>query len=118
MAPIIHNPASIHQGGIEYRPDVSLDGVALIPGQMFHCRARMVHPATRVRVVRQVRTTASWLDGRHVWLWEVQPIDGGGAFIVEPWLLSSMPVGEVLGLLKSQVATRQALDRDAPASSQ
>lgn len=43
-------------------------------------------------------------------------MDGGGAFIVEPWLLSSMPVDEVLGLLRSKVPAQCSGVEDGPAS--
>jgi hypothetical protein len=54
-----------------------------------------------------VRTDRSWLDGALVVLWEAEAeyaIDGHRV-VVEPWMLSAAPVGEVLERLRGGGAT-------------
>ncbi|MEO0629778.1 MAG: hypothetical protein AAFY46_03505, partial [Planctomycetota bacterium] len=82
------NPPTEHRGAIKFRPDLTLDGERIRPGSALYCRARLVPPDVPVRVIRQHRTTASWLDGRSVVLWQVDPCDGHSAFVIEPRILT------------------------------
>ncbi|HZW08778.1 MAG TPA: hypothetical protein VFF69_02650 [Phycisphaerales bacterium] len=82
--------------------DLTLDGERVRVGGVYYCRARLHPPFVRVRVVKQHRTTRSWLDGALVLLWEAEPEDArdGHRVIVEPWMLSTAPVDEVLRRLQ------------------
>ena len=62
-------------------------------------RVRCPPPDVRVRVTAQVRTEPSWLDGALVVLWEAEAEDGH-RIVVEPWMLSAVPVAEVLRRLR------------------
>lgn len=88
--------------GAPFHEDRTLDGEPVRVGGVYYCRSRLHPPAVRVRVTAQHRTTRSWLDGAFVLLWEAQPEDAadGHRVIVEPWMLSSAPVAEVLRRLR------------------
>ena len=85
--------------GVPFHDDRTLDGEVVRVGGVYHCRARLHPPEVRVLDTAQVRTEPSWLDGALVVLWEAEAEDGH-RIVVEPWMLSAVPVAEVLRRLR------------------
>jgi hypothetical protein len=100
-------PAPGTRYGVPFHDDRTLDGEVVRVGGVYHCRAQLHPPEVRVRVTGQVRTEPSWLDGALVVLWEAEAEDAidGHRVVVEPWMLSVAPVGEVLRRLRGGGAT-------------
>lgn len=103
IPPLGSRPFEHFCGRLTFQAARTIDGEQIKPGGVYYCRARMHPPLVRVRVTRQHRTTHSWLDGQLVALWEAEPEDAadGHRIIVEPWMLSSAPVAEVLRRLRT-----------------
>ena len=80
--------------------DRTIDGVEIRTGRTFFCRARLWNPRVEVTAIKITTHTISAVTGQQVRLWEVEAPDRS-RFIVEPWMLSKIPIREVLERAKA-----------------